>query len=230
MQYDRAANECSPSTTCRADCRSIRWGATAGLGGRRSRKDHRIRQTRQDSVARPGLGWTIRTVGPYRTGFPGLGWTHRTDSNQLKPPRGQPHAGSNPAPGTNAEQVKRSKSVPRVRPNVLGLITKRSRTFLVRHAYRPRNTIDDHEAQARAECLHPAVLGSPSTQSTWSGSVATLMIRGIDDELRDRLKVRAAQHDRSMEAEVREILAGALAGGSNDVGFGSRIHAPIGLA
>ena len=56
------------------------------------------------------------------------------------------------------------------------------------------------------------------------GGVATLTIRGIDDELRDRLKIRAAQHSRSMEAEVREILAGALAGGSNDVGLGSRIH------
>jgi len=54
--------------------------------------------------------------------------------------------------------------------------------------------------------------------------VATLTIRGIDDELRDRLKVRAAQHSRSMEAEVREILAGALAGGSNEVGLGSRIR------
>ncbi len=54
--------------------------------------------------------------------------------------------------------------------------------------------------------------------------MATLTIRGIDDELRDRLEVRAAQHSRSMEAEVREILAGALARGSNDVGLGSRIH------
>lgn len=54
--------------------------------------------------------------------------------------------------------------------------------------------------------------------------MATLTIRGIDDELRDRLKVRAARHSRSMEAEVREILAGALATGPNDVGLGSRIH------
>ena len=54
--------------------------------------------------------------------------------------------------------------------------------------------------------------------------MATLTIRGIDVELRDRLKVRGAQHSRSMEAEVREILAGALAGGSNHVGLGSRIH------
>lgn len=54
--------------------------------------------------------------------------------------------------------------------------------------------------------------------------MATLTIRGIDDELRDRLKIRAAQHSRSMEAEVREILADALAGGSSGVGLGSRIH------
>ena len=54
--------------------------------------------------------------------------------------------------------------------------------------------------------------------------MATLTIRGIDDELRDRLKIRAAQHSRSMEAEVREILADALAGDSNDVGLGNRIH------
>jgi len=54
--------------------------------------------------------------------------------------------------------------------------------------------------------------------------MATLTIRGIDDELRDRLKIRAAQHSRSMEAEVREILAGALAGASSDAGLGSRIH------
>ena len=54
--------------------------------------------------------------------------------------------------------------------------------------------------------------------------MATLTIRGIDDELRDRLKIRAAQHSRSMEAEVREILAGALAGSSSDVGLGSRIR------
>jgi antitoxin FitA len=37
--------------------------------------------------------------------------------------------------------------------------------------------------------------------------VATLTIRGVDDEVRDRLRERAAAHGRSMEAEVRAILA-----------------------
>ena len=36
--------------------------------------------------------------------------------------------------------------------------------------------------------------------------MATLAIRDLDEEFRARLRVRAAQHGRSMEAEVREIL------------------------
>lgn len=41
--------------------------------------------------------------------------------------------------------------------------------------------------------------------------MATLTIRNLDEEVRRRLKVRAAMHDRSMEAEVRVILAVAVA-------------------
>jgi len=40
--------------------------------------------------------------------------------------------------------------------------------------------------------------------------MATLTIRGIEAELHARLRVRAAQRGRSMEAEVRDILANAL--------------------
>jgi plasmid stability protein len=54
--------------------------------------------------------------------------------------------------------------------------------------------------------------------------MATLTIRGMDDELRDRLKLRAARHSRSMEAEVRAIIAGALASPVSDDALGSRIH------
>jgi plasmid stability protein len=38
----------------------------------------------------------------------------------------------------------------------------------------------------------------------------TLTIRNVDPELRDKLRVRAARHGRSMEAELREILKEAL--------------------
>lgn len=40
--------------------------------------------------------------------------------------------------------------------------------------------------------------------------VATLTIRAIDDELKARLRERAATNGRSMEAEVRAILRAAV--------------------
>jgi plasmid stability protein len=40
--------------------------------------------------------------------------------------------------------------------------------------------------------------------------MATLTIRNLPDEVRDRLRVRAAQNGRSMEAEAREMLEIAL--------------------
>lgn len=55
--------------------------------------------------------------------------------------------------------------------------------------------------------------------------MATLTIRGIDDQTRERLRVRAAQHGRSMEAEVRAILADALPKPAPpSEGLGTRIH------
>ena len=40
--------------------------------------------------------------------------------------------------------------------------------------------------------------------------MAVMTIRGLDDDVRDKLRVRAAQHGRSMEAEVRAILTEAV--------------------
>jgi plasmid stability protein len=52
--------------------------------------------------------------------------------------------------------------------------------------------------------------------------MAALSIRNLDDEVRERLRVRAAQHGRSMEAEIRAILVDAVSdsGGSESL-FGS---------
>jgi plasmid stability protein len=41
--------------------------------------------------------------------------------------------------------------------------------------------------------------------------MATLTIRQFDDNLKAKLRVRAAEHGKSMEEEVREILRQALA-------------------
>ncbi|HEX5495545.1 MAG TPA: plasmid stabilization protein [Mycobacteriales bacterium] len=54
---------------------------------------------------------------------------------------------------------------------------------------------------------------------------ATLTVRGLDDETRNRLRIRAARHGRSMEAEVRTILHDVLYPPAADRGLGSRIHA-----
>jgi antitoxin FitA len=40
--------------------------------------------------------------------------------------------------------------------------------------------------------------------------MTTLIIRNVDPALKERLRVRAARHGRSMEAELRHILKAAL--------------------
>lgn len=42
--------------------------------------------------------------------------------------------------------------------------------------------------------------------------MASMTIRNLDDGLKQRLRVRAAQHGRSMEEEARNILCHALQG------------------
>lgn len=57
--------------------------------------------------------------------------------------------------------------------------------------------------------------------------MASLTIRGLDEGTKTRLRVRAARHGRSMEAEARLILADALVAevDAPSTGLGSRIHA-----
>lgn len=54
--------------------------------------------------------------------------------------------------------------------------------------------------------------------------MATLTIRDFDDELKTELRVRAAQHGRSMEAEVRAILRAVLTRPSSGGGMATRIR------
>jgi plasmid stability protein len=44
--------------------------------------------------------------------------------------------------------------------------------------------------------------------------LASFTIRNLDDALKERLRSRAAEHDRSMEDEVREIPRTALSAGN----------------
>jgi len=55
--------------------------------------------------------------------------------------------------------------------------------------------------------------------------MATLTVRELDEDVKARLRVRAAKHGRSMEAEVRAILTDAVADPSPQFGLGSRLGA-----
>lgn len=54
--------------------------------------------------------------------------------------------------------------------------------------------------------------------------MATLTIRNIDDALKRRLRLRAAERGRSMEEEVREILRMILGPSSAPSDLGQSIH------
>jgi plasmid stability protein len=56
-------------------------------------------------------------------------------------------------------------------------------------------------------------------------SMASITIRELDPETKERLRLRAARHGRSMEEEVRVILRSALAErASSPVRLGTAIH------
>jgi len=54
--------------------------------------------------------------------------------------------------------------------------------------------------------------------------MASLTIRDFDDDLKAALRVRAAEHGRSMESEVREILRAVLERPSTGPGMATRIR------
>jgi plasmid stability protein len=56
-------------------------------------------------------------------------------------------------------------------------------------------------------------------------TMSTLTIRNFDESLKDRLRLQAATHGRSMEEETRIILRNALTQPSAKGGLGSRVHA-----
>ncbi|MBP2323840.1 plasmid stability protein [Kibdelosporangium banguiense] len=54
--------------------------------------------------------------------------------------------------------------------------------------------------------------------------MAVLTIRDLDEGLKAQLRIRAAENGRSMEAEVRAILASVLTKRVPGPGMGSRIR------
>jgi plasmid stability protein len=66
--------------------------------------------------------------------------------------------------------------------------------------------------------LHSSTVGAEVS------AIATLTIRGLDPDTHARLRIEAARHGRSMEAEVRAILQERLTQGGSERGLGSKIH------
>ena len=58
--------------------------------------------------------------------------------------------------------------------------------------------------------------------------MAAVSIRNLDDTVRERLRVRAAAHGRSMEAEMRAILVEAVREPSDDEGLIEALAARFG--
>jgi antitoxin FitA len=54
--------------------------------------------------------------------------------------------------------------------------------------------------------------------------MASLTIRNLDNNLKAQLRLRAARHGRSMEAEVRTILAQTLNTSANEQNLAAAIH------
>lgn len=52
----------------------------------------------------------------------------------------------------------------------------------------------------------------------------SITVRNLDEELKRRLRVRAAEHGRSMEEEVREILREVVGHGPSPENLGEAIH------
>lgn len=66
--------------------------------------------------------------------------------------------------------------------------------------------------------------------------MSSLLVRRLDDDVKQRLRERALRHGRSLEAEVREILASAASEGDTsaactkpaEVGFGTLMQEHFG--
>jgi plasmid stability protein len=63
------------------------------------------------------------------------------------------------------------------------------------------------------------------TRPDSGGGMASLTIRGLDEDFKRRLRLEAAKQGRSMEETARQILRRALAAGDADMGgLATRVH------
>ncbi|GAB22713.1 hypothetical protein GOPIP_031_03350 [Gordonia polyisoprenivorans NBRC 16320 = JCM 10675] len=73
-------------------------------------------------------------------------------------------------------------------------------------------------------CAGIASIDCIAVKPMWGMAMGTVTIRDLDDDLKALLRVRAAEHGRSMEAEVRAILRDVLTRPDDGIGMGTRIR------
>jgi plasmid stability protein len=89
----------------------------------------------------------------------------------------------------------------------------------------------DHPAKFTRDPSGNAKLESRAVIAYFAGDaileavVASITIRNLDDNLKRRFRMRAAEHGRSMEEEAREILRRAISGVVAPKNLGEAIHA-----
>lgn len=91
------------------------------------------------------------------------------------------------------------------------------------------------ESQVLDRPVRSEVIDSIASNAIFSPMGATLTIRNLNDEVKQKLRLRAASHQTSMEAEARAILTqavnapDALAPPSSDQELNERLEAIRGL-
>jgi plasmid stability protein len=71
-------------------------------------------------------------------------------------------------------------------------------------------TSHDPSSNAKLDCS--AIIANFAGDAILEAVVASITIRNLDDDLKRRLRIRAAENGRSMEEEAREILRRAIGG------------------
>lgn len=62
----------------------------------------------------------------------------------------------------------------------------------------------------KRQCWAPVLSLTALSANAIYSCMATLTVRNLPDDVRNRLRVRAAENGRSMEAEVRDVLSAAV--------------------
>jgi plasmid stability protein len=65
----------------------------------------------------------------------------------------------------------------------------------------------------------PAIVASIASNAKEVVPLTAVSVRNLDERVKERLRIRAAHHGRSMEAEIRAILTDAVSGPGEAAGL-----------